>query len=177
MWHVDAGAEREFLEFVAGRQASLFKVAMLLTGHRQQAEDLLQSTLARVAQHWSRVRRVEHLDAYVRRVMYHEQVAWWRRLAGKREDATDRLPDRPAPGDEADRATLRLSVALALRELPIRQRTALVLRYFEDLPESQVATIMGCSVGTVRSHTARALTRLRERFPDLAVPTTHEAAL
>lgn len=174
---MDATAEREFLEYVAGRQASLFKLAMLLTGHRQQAEDLLQSTLARVAQHWKRVSRAEHLDAYVRRVLYHEQVAWWRRRGGKLEEPTSHPPDRAAPGDLADGAVLRLRVADALRALPVRQRTALVLRFYEDLPESEIAAVMGCTVGTVRTHTARALARLRERCPDLAVPTkTHEEA-
>jgi RNA polymerase sigma-70 factor (sigma-E family) len=175
---VEATAEREFLEYVAGRQASLFKVALLLTGHREQAEDLLQSSLARLAQHWARISGAEHLDAYVRKMMYHEQAAWWRRKAGKREQPTARLPDRAMPGDLADRAVLRIAVAAALRELSIRQRTAIVLRFYEDLTESQIAQVMGCSVGAVRSHMSRGLNRLRVRCPDLALPiSTHEAAL
>lgn len=174
---VDAAAEREFLEFMAVRQGRLFRVALLLAGDHQRAEDLLQTTLVKLAQNWPRVRRAQHPDAYVRRVMYHEQISWWRRRAAQPVETDEPPPDRAAPGDLADRAALRLSVAAALRELPVRQRTALVLRFFEDLPERDVAAIMHCGVGTVRTHIARALSRLRERCPDLAMPATTEAAL
>jgi RNA polymerase sigma-70 factor (sigma-E family) len=176
---VEATAEREFREYVAGRQASLFKLALLLTGHQQQAEDLLQSVLIKLAQHWQRVRQAEHVDAYVRQVMYHEQATWWRRRK-PRERTVDHPPDRAAPGDLASSVTLRLRLGQALRELPTRQRAAVVLRYYEDLPEREVAAIMGCSVGTVRSHNSRGLAKLRESCPDLAlpvVPAPEEAAL
>jgi RNA polymerase sigma-70 factor (sigma-E family) len=171
---VDAGDAVEFREYVAGRQVSLFKVALLMTGHRQQAEDLLQSALAKVAQHWKRVSAYEHLDAYVRRVMYHEHISWWRRRGGHRELSMACPPERPAPGDVAANTALRLTLAQALRGLPARQRAAVVLRYYADLPEAEVASIMGISVGSVRSHTSRGLTRLRQLCPDL---TRKEAAL
>lgn len=167
---MEATAEREFREYLAGRQVSLFKTALLLTGQQQQAEDLLQNVLVKVAQQWQRVRQAEHVDAYVRQVMYHEQASWWRRRK-VRERTTDQPPDRATPGDLAASVALRLRLRQALSELPTRQRAAVVLRYYEDLPEAEVAAVMGCSVGTVRSQTARALTRLRQSCPDLALPT------
>jgi RNA polymerase sigma-70 factor (sigma-E family) len=173
---LDATAEREFRDYVAGRQQTLFKMALLLAGHQQQAEDLLQSAFIRVAQHWSRVRQVDHIDAYVRRVMYHEYASWWRRRR-VRETSADTQPDRPAPGDIAATVTLRVRLGQALRALPRQQRAAVILRYYEDLPEREVAAIMGCSVGAVRSHNARGLAKLRASCPDLAEPTASEVWL
>jgi RNA polymerase sigma-70 factor (sigma-E family) len=167
---VEPTAEREFREYVASRQRSLYKVALLLTGEHHQAEDLLQSALVKVAQHWQRVSRAENLDAYVRRIIYHEQAGWWRRRK-LRERSTDQPPDRPAPGDLAANVALRLRLRQALAGLSGQQRAAVVLRYYEDLSEQEVAVIMGCSVGTVRSHNARGLAKLRHACPDLTVPT------
>jgi RNA polymerase sigma-70 factor (sigma-E family) len=164
---VDGTEQREFRDYVASRQAALFKTALLMTGHRQQAEDLVQSALTKLAQHWRRASRFEHLDAYVRRMMYHEQISWWRRW-GRHQD-TGELPNQAAPGDAAANAVLRLTLAQALRRLSTQQRAAAVLRYYMDLPEVEVAQVMGCSVGTVRSHTGRALARLRQLCPDLDI--------
>jgi RNA polymerase sigma-70 factor (sigma-E family) len=174
---VRAGDEREFREYVSGRQASLYKAALLMTCHPQQAEDLVQVTLAKLAQRWRRVREVEHIDAYVRRAMYHQQVSWWRRRGG-REHPTESPPERAAPGDLAEAMALRLTLAQALQRLSARQRSAVVLRYYADLPEAEVARAMNCSVGAVRSHTGRALTKLRALCPELAIAhETEEAPL
>jgi RNA polymerase sigma-70 factor (sigma-E family) len=168
---VDATAERDFREYVAGRQASLFRMALLLARNHEQAEDLAQSVLARLARYWPRVSRAENIDAYVRKLMYHEHVSWWNRRR-RQEGTTERQPDRPPPEDLAASVALRLRLHEALQQLPTQQRAAVVLRYYEDLPEREVATIMGCAVGTVRSHTARALVKLRASCPDLAFPET-----
>ena len=159
--------ERELREYIAARQAALFRTALLLTGNREQAEDLLQAALTKVAAQWSRVRRTEQPDAYVRRMLYHEQVTWWRRLTNQRERPAESVPERAAVGDETGRVDLRVSLTQALRQLTPKQRTVLVLRYYEDLPEAEIASIMGISVGTVRSQAHRSLARLRVLCPDL----------
>jgi RNA polymerase sigma-70 factor (sigma-E family) len=159
---MDATAEREFREFVAVRSAALLRTAYLLTGQREAAEDLLQTSLAKAANRWS---RLDQPEAYVRKVMYHQQVNRWRLRSWGREHSTDTVPDVAGPQDDAE---LRLSLAAALRRLAGRQRAVLVLRYLDDLPEREVAQLLGISVGTVRSTTHRALAKLRALCPDLA---------
>lgn len=160
---MDAEAEREFREYVGARSAALFRSAYLLTGQREAAEDLLQTVLARVARRWSRIEG--HPDAYVRRALFHEQVRHWRR----RGREVPGVPDRPAPGDAAATVDLRVTLAAALAELTARQRAVIVLRYVEDLPESEVAAALDVSIGTVRSTASRALARLRTSCPSLGI--------
>lgn len=162
---MDAEAEREFREFVAARSGALFRSAYLLTGQREAAEDLLQTVLARIARRWRRIDGAP--EAYVRRALYHEQVASWRR---RRWAPGGAVPDVPAPGDHAADTDLRLALAAALRTLTARQRAVIVLRYVEDLPEAEVAAVLDVSVGTVRSTASRALARLRTSCPELVVP-------
>ena len=162
---MDAEAEREFREFVAARSAALFRSAYLLTGQHEQAEDLLQSALAKVARRWSRIRLEP--EAYVRRALYHEQVSRWRRRSWGREAAYADVPVVAAPGDHAATTDLRLALAAALGRLTPRQRAVVVLRYVEDLSEGEVAGVLDVSIGTVRSTASRALTRLRAARPDL----------
>lgn len=171
---MDQAAEAEFRAFVHSRGRSLYRSAYLLTGDHQLAEDLVQSALARVARRWTRLTDRCDLEAYVRRVMYHHQVSRWRLRSWNRETSTDTLPERSDGADPFADAELRLQMVDALAKLPLRQRAVVVLRYYEDLPEREVATILDISVGTVRSQTHRALTRLRALFPDL-VGTTTEA--
>jgi RNA polymerase sigma-70 factor (sigma-E family) len=161
---MDAEAEREFREFVAARSVALFRSAYLLTGQREAAEDLLQTVLARVARRWDKISGQP--DAYVRKALYHQQVAWWRRRAGRE---TLGVPERSAPGDHAATTDLRVSLAAALRTLTARQRAVVVLRYVEDLPDSAVANVLDISIGTVRSTAHRALARLRVSCPELDV--------
>jgi RNA polymerase sigma-70 factor (sigma-E family) len=157
---MDAEAVREF---VAARSAALFRSAYLLTGQREAAEDLLQTVLARVARRWTRISSSP--EAYVRRALYREQIGHWRR--GGRQVLRGQMPDPPAPGDHASETALRVTLAAALRTLTARQRAVVVLRYVEDLPETEVATILDVSVGTVRSTAFRALARIRVACPDL----------
>ena len=159
---MDAAAEREFREFVAARSGTLFRSAYLLTGQREAAEDLLQTVLARVARHWTRISGSP--EAYVRRALYREQIGHWRR---HRPVLSDTVPDAPAPGDHAAATDLRIVLAAALRSLTARQRAVVVLRYAEDLSETEVAAILDVSVGTVRSTAFRALARIRTACPEL----------
>ena len=147
-----------FTAFVVARQTSLLRSATLLTGDRHLAQDLLQDALVKVAARWP---RLEHgnPDAYVRTVLYRDFLHWRRKL--RREHVT---PD-PNPAVASDHATLvdeRRVILDALRRLPRRQRAVIVLRYFEDLTESETASVLGVSVGTVKSHAHHGLLRLRQ---------------
>ncbi|WP_433218573.1 SigE family RNA polymerase sigma factor [Microtetraspora malaysiensis] len=159
----------DFTEFVAGRSDSLIRLAYLLTGDQHAAEDLLQTALTKTAGRWRKIR--DNPEAYVRRVMYHEQVDRWRSPRWGRERAMDVLPEQPV-GDHSGEVDTRVSLAQAMRALPARKRAVLVLRYYEDLPESEVAKIMGCSVGTVRSQAHQAIVRLRGL---VGAPVTQES--
>lgn len=164
---MDELAEREFREYVTTRQGPLFRVAYLLTGHHQDAEDLLQVALTRLALHWPRVHRSGSPDAYVRKILYRQHISIWRGSRSRREHTMDLLPETRAVEDPAGGAVLRLALSRVLGELTRRQRAVVVLRYYEDLPEAEVAALMGTSVGTVRSQVHRTLTRLRELCPEL----------
>jgi RNA polymerase sigma-70 factor (sigma-E family) len=166
---VDDSARREFAEFAAARSGALIRVAYVLTGDHHAAEDLLQTALTKAAARWGSIHTSP--DAYVRQVMYREQVSWWRRRAGHRETTMAEVPDQAAAAAGTGAET-RLSLQQALRALPAGKRAVLVLRYFEDLPEAQVASILGCSVGTVRSQTYKALTQLREALSSAGLTST-----
>ena len=152
--------------FVASRTPALLRSAYLLTGDAALAEDLVQAALAKVAPRWNRVVGRGDPEAYVRTVLYREHVSLWRRHRGREVLAVDGvLPDVGA-GDPSERVVERVSLAALLDRLPRRQRAVVVLRYYEDLSESAAAVVLGCSVGTVRSQTAKALARLRDMAPD-----------
>lgn len=158
-------ADREvgFEAYVGSRQHSLLRTAFLLTGEAQAAEDLLQTALARLYLAWGRVRRDGALDAYVRRIMVNEYTTWWRRAWRRRETIVELVEDRAATdGPDQDELAERDAVWRVVGELPPRQRAAVVLRYYEDLSEAETAALLGCSVGTVKSQTSRALSRLRQ---------------
>lgn len=148
-----------FDEFVVGRSARLLRIAYLLTHDWTLAEDLLQTALVRA---WSAWQRVDgDPERYVRKILVNTYSSWWRRRWNA-EYPTEELPEPPADrsdphGQLADRDQLWP----ALRRLPKRQRAVLVLRFFEDLSEAEVAETIGCSVGTVKSQTSRALAKLR----------------
>lgn len=162
---MDDEEERTFRAFVAARSPALMRSATLLTGgDTHAAEDLLQTALAKAAGRW---KRLESPEAYVRQVLYRQQVSLWRLLRSRRETTVAELPDTPAREDGTVAAELRILVRRALARLTTRQRAMLVLRYFEDCPERDVAELLGCSVGTVRSTTHRALARLRTLVPEL----------
>lgn len=165
-------ADREaFDAYVRDRWEPLLRTAALLTGDAHAAEDLVQESLVRAAQHWHRV-DPGAVDAYVRRVMYTRSVdAWrWRR---RQPDPVDTSGDRPLPRvaggrDDADDLTTRLTLLEALARLTPRQRAVLVARFYEDRTEVDAARVLGCSVNTVKSQTRHALGRLRALAPELA---------
>lgn len=153
-----------FSAFVAARSAHLLQAAYLLTGDRHRAEDLLQTALTRAYLKWDDL--TEH-EGYVRRTMVNAHIDWWRRKPW-REESTDVLPEVALP-DSADDQAVRDAVLAALATLSRRQRAVVVLRYYEDLPESEIADILGCSPGTVKSAASRAMAKLRLE-PGLVLP-------
>ncbi len=160
--------EDGFRDFVVARSPSYLRTAYLLTGDWGHAEDLVQTALAKVYRHWGRLSEHGALDASVRKAMVNIRTSWWRR-AWKAEHATAVLPevaDRDRAGDYDERDRLRR----ALATLPERQRAVVVLRHYDDLPEQEVARLLGCSTGTVKSQCSRGLAKLRDTLtaPDYA---------
>jgi RNA polymerase sigma-70 factor (sigma-E family) len=151
--------EDDFQAFMVSHWPSLLRTAYLLTGNRHDAEDLAQAALARAFSRWSRVRRADDPAAYVWRIMINANVDRLRR-SKVREWLTSRLPER-ATDDRGDELATRGALLDALARLPSRQRAVVVLRYAEDRTETDVAYLLGIGVGTVRSHAARALAKLR----------------
>ena len=162
---MDAEAEG-FAQFVEARQRALQRTAWLLTGDWALAEDLVQTALVRSWPRWERIRRRDDPEIYVRRAMVNTWASW-RRRRWWGERATGDVPDVQAAGDVAAEVAVRVAVQGALRSLTARQRAVLVLRIFDDLPEAQVAHVLGCAVGTVKNTMAQAAARLRED-PQLA---------
>jgi RNA polymerase sigma-70 factor (sigma-E family) len=157
---VNAGTDG-FARFVEAQQRGLQRTAWLLTGDWALAEDLVQTALARSWPRWERIKRRDDPVVYVRRVMVNTWSSWHRRRwRGERPAAA--VPDSQAPGDMAAEVAVRLAVQRALGSLTDRQRAVLVLRVFDDLSEAQVAQMLGCAVGTVKSTMARAMARLRD---------------
>jgi RNA polymerase sigma-70 factor (sigma-E family) len=148
-----------FPEFVAARGQALQRTAFLLTSDWALAEDLVQTALARAYPRWDRIVR-DDPEAYVRRVLVNTWSSWWRRR-WRGEVPSDALPDL-AGADEFASSDRRAAVNDALARLPKRQRAIVVLRYHEDLPEAQVAHLLGIAVGTVKSQASKALAKLRE---------------
>ncbi|MFG2379197.1 SigE family RNA polymerase sigma factor [Streptomyces sp. NPDC048504] len=173
---MNADEEREFREFVAARSRSLLHSAYLLTGDWEQGRDLLQTALASTARRWSRLRDRQQPETYVRRALYHAHVDRFRLLSWGKETVTDKLPDSSAQtADLADTVVQRQDIMAALRRLPRRQRAVIVLRYFEDRPDQEIAAILGIAQGTVRSQTHKALASLRAAFAEAERSATTSA--
>ncbi|WP_045303903.1 SigE family RNA polymerase sigma factor [Saccharothrix sp. ST-888] len=160
--------ETEFREFVQGRWPSLVRTAYLLTGDRHYAEDVAQTALAKAYASWHRVRSSDNPDAYLRRILVTSNANRFRKRRPV-EFPTETLPDRPHHGESDPSARLdqRQVLLAALAELPARQRAVVVLRYWEDLSEAEVAATLGCSAGTVKSQASKGLAKLRTH-PQLA---------
>lgn len=156
-----ASAEEEFTEYVTARRPALVRTAYLLCGDEHAAEDLVQAALIKAVGHWKRIG--ENPEPWLRTVMVNDHISRWRRHRG-REHLTERLPDRATAGVDQDRD---LSLASALRSLAPRQRAVIVLRYYEDLTETETARVLGVSVGTVKSQHRDAVDRLRALVPGL----------
>jgi RNA polymerase sigma-70 factor (sigma-E family) len=151
--------DEDFAEFVAARWGPLYRLAYLLAASPAGAEDLLQTTLEKAYMSWSRIGRMEYAEAYVRRMLANTLVSG-RRRAWVRERPTDPLPE--AVRDSAEELILdrRLFWPLVCA-LPARQRAVIVLRYYEDLSEAEIAEVLGCAPGTVKSQSSAAIGALR----------------
>ncbi|MFB9686669.1 SigE family RNA polymerase sigma factor [Amycolatopsis plumensis] len=152
---MDAG----FTEYVTARAAWLRKVAYLLCGDWHRADDLVQSSVTRLYAHWPRASRAANVDGYVRRTLVNtylaeQRTSWWRRV-----DLREKDHEPPTPAADVE---LALDLRAALERLPARQRATVVLRYFCDLPVAETARALGCSEGTVKSQTAKAVDALRD---------------
>ncbi|GAA3374233.1 SigE family RNA polymerase sigma factor [Streptomyces sannanensis] len=155
-----AAGEADFTAFTQATYASLLRTARLLTGDSHAAEDLVQAALVKVYLHWSRSAAWASPQAYARKVVVNLYATWRRR----RWHAEIAHSDHAAEADGRDMAggaEARLELARALTTLPRAQRAVVVLRFYEDLSVEETAELLGCSPGTVKSRTNRALERLR----------------
>lgn len=177
---MNASRAEEFEAYVRARTPALLRAAYLLTGDQYLAEDLVNDALIRTHLAWHRIREGSP-EAYTRKIMYHLQISWWRRRRRSPERLTDVLPEPRgstfSPVDEQARVVTRLTLQDALLRLGARQRAVLVLRYFEDLTETEVADLLGVTVGTVKSQSAKALARLRTVAPYLIDSPTSDRKL
>jgi len=165
-------------EFVAARLQPLLRYATMLTGDPHLAADLVQEVMVRVQLKWRRVVAVEVPDLYVRRMLTNayldlRRTSWWRRntLWARPEDAAA----VPVTRDHAERSAERDEIWTLLLNLPQRQRAAVVLKFYEDLSYEEIAGVLDCAVGTVRSLISRALTSLRAMVPVAGHSETMEA--
>jgi RNA polymerase sigma-70 factor (sigma-E family) len=154
--------DEEFGEFMRDRASLLHQSAYLLCGDWHLAHDLVQDTLVKAYQHWPRVRQADSPDAYVRRILLNEVRGRWRRR--ERAVPVSRFPEgrEPVAPDAIDEITRRAGLLQALLALPLRQRATIILRYLEGMSERETAAALGCSEGTVKSQSARALGTLRD---------------
>lgn len=158
--------DEEFTEFVHGSWASLYRTAYLLVGDAAEAEDLVQTALAKTYVHWSKVRDVRAAPGYARTVLINTASSWFRKKGWRNERPTERLPETGHHPDLSDRP----AILDALSRLAPRQRAVVVLRYYEDLSVAQAAAALDISEGTVKSQTSDALARLRTLLGDAVVP-------
>ncbi|MFF2750296.1 SigE family RNA polymerase sigma factor [Kitasatospora sp. NPDC058048] len=159
-----------FTAFVHARSSALFRTALLLTGERHVADDLVQSTLEQVCRHWRRIRSADAPEAYARRILVNLANDRWRKLRGRAEVPLD---DGIGDGyvDPYKGLVVRDELMRELQSLPIGMRTVLVLRYFEDLDDAEIGHLMNISAGSVRSQVARGLSKLRSTVDAQALHT------
>jgi RNA polymerase sigma-70 factor, ECF subfamily len=167
----------EFTEFVAARSGALLRTAVLLSGgDRQHGEDLLQDALTETFRRWTRISAPQAREAYTRTILVRRATQIWRRTKLPSPTSEELLVWERAGTTRADPTedlAVSLDVLSYLRDLPARQRAVVVLRYFDDLTEVEIARAMGCATGTVKSHASRALRTLRERLGDTAYGESH----
>ena len=155
--------------YVAGALPRLLGLAHAMTGSRAEAEDLVQDTLAKLLDGgWRKARAADHVDAYVRRILVNTWISsrrrrWTKELVSHAVVTLDRA--RPGEAGHGELLGQREELVQALRGLPPRQRAALALRYYDDLPDAAIAEVLGCSAGAVRSSIHRGLRALRDQLP------------
>ena len=159
-----------FEPLVRARTQALARYAFLLVYDAQLAEDLVQQAMTEVANRWPRLRE-GNPEAYARKVILNGAAGRARRRKVVREDATEAVPDTVWIADATDDLDQQLALDAVLAGLPPKQRAVLVLRFYEDLSEAETAAQLGISIGTVKSQTHHALSKLRTLAPDLLDPT------
>jgi RNA polymerase sigma-70 factor (sigma-E family) len=152
----------DFATYVAERRESLLRAARAISGDPDLAEDLLHTALARVLPHWSTLRDQGAADAYVRRAMVNQHLTWCRQRSRRPERVTDQVPEPRGGGFETS-VRDELGLWPMVTALPRRQRSAVVLRYYEGLSVQETSQVLRCSTGTVKSTTHRGLATLRRR--------------
>jgi len=150
-----------FEEFAATRMPGVLRFAAVLTGDRADAEDLAQEVLTRAYSLWGRIGGLDRPDLYVRKMMLNEYLSWRRRSARRVPAGAGTLEPASTASDHAQQYVERDALLAELGKLSRRQRAVLVLRYYEDRGDTEIAELLGCSPGTVRSHASRALAALR----------------
>lgn len=158
---MDDGDRDDYTSFVQSQWTPLFRTAYLLTGDYQLAEDLLQTTLTKVYLAWPKVSRTQHPSAYVRKMLSNQAVSWWRRKASSEVSVREvTVADAVSFRDHGDTVAETHVVWEALSTLAPRQRAVIILRYYEDMSESEIADALGMSSGTVKSTASAARARL-----------------
>ncbi|MEU8225116.1 SigE family RNA polymerase sigma factor [Kribbella sp. NPDC048915] len=150
-------------DVVRSTERRLLRLGLMLSGSRHTAEDLVQSVLARAHRQWDRIGGLEYPEAYLRTMVVNEYLGW-RRLLMNREVPLAEPIERPAYDDLGSRQAQRDATWRLLARLPRKQRAVLVLRYYEDLPDQEIAAILGVAPVTVRTNAARALATLRDQL-------------
>jgi RNA polymerase sigma-70 factor (sigma-E family) len=161
-------SDQEFTEFVQAAWPGLYRTAYLLLGDRGLAEDLVQTALAKTYAAWPGVRDVHAAPGYARTTLVNTAASWFRKRSWRNEVPTVSLPEVLHEHDPA----VRPAVLEALAHLPPRQRAVVVLRFYEDLSVADTAHVLGCSAGTVKSQTSKALDTLRRLLGEAVVPLT-----
>ena len=156
----------EFAEFVAARSTALHRAAYLMVGEVSLAQDLVQEALTKTYVAWPRLRDKGNAEAYTRKAITTTAISWFRRKAWSHELSSDRPARSRLARATPTRSPRAPGCGRPCMELPVRQRAAIVLRYYEDLTEAQTAEAMGCAVGTVKSQVSAGLSKLRERLGD-----------
>jgi RNA polymerase sigma-70 factor (sigma-E family) len=149
---------------VRATERRLLRLGLMLSGNVHSAEDLVQTVLARAHGNWERIGSLDHPEAYLRKMVVNEFLGW-RRLLKNRELPLAEPIERPADEDIGGRQAQRDVAWRLLARLPRKQRAVLVLRYYEDLADADIAEILGIAPGTVRSNAARGLATLRDNLP------------
>jgi len=162
-----------FEEFAAAQLGPLRRFAWVLTNDRALGEDLVQDVLLTAHRRWDRIGVLDEPKAYVRRMLVNEFISWrrkWARIVPRSDVRL--LVDEPSGPDHAERHAEHAALVADIAGLPRRQRAVIVLRYFEDLPDNDIADILGCTPSTVRSQVLRALRTLRVLRTDGPVPVS-----
>lgn len=151
----------DFEDFARAQLPGLLRYAVMLTGEREQAADLVQDVLVKVYRLWPRVSRADRPERYVVRMVTNQFLSWRRSWAVRYLSSAAEVPERPHPSDVGAEVALRDEMWSRLRGLPRRQRAVLVLRYYQQLTDAEIADVLGCAPATVRGYAHRALAALR----------------